>query len=163
MTGVLVVWDFDWSLVNENSDTYVVQQLRPAVWASVAALRTSRPEAFGDGKWTALMAEALRRLHAADVRGVDIRGVLGTIPCFPETVATVQAIAARGWTQAILSDANTEYVAAVLDARGIGHHFARIVTNPAAYDAEGCLCVRPRQSPDAPHACGRCPENLCKG
>ena len=30
-TGVktLVVWDYDWSLINCNSDTFVVEQLRP--------------------------------------------------------------------------------------------------------------------------------------
>ena len=25
--NVLVVWDFDWSLVNENSDTFVLREL----------------------------------------------------------------------------------------------------------------------------------------
>ena len=27
--NVLVVWDFDWSLVNENSDTFVLRELAP--------------------------------------------------------------------------------------------------------------------------------------
>ena len=29
--NVLVVWDFDWSLVNENSDTFVLRELAPAL------------------------------------------------------------------------------------------------------------------------------------
>ena len=36
----LVVWDFDWSLINENSDTYVFQELapRPPVRAAAVTL-----------------------------------------------------------------------------------------------------------------------------
>ena len=32
--ATLLVWDFDWSLINENTDTFVVQQLDPSgdVW-----------------------------------------------------------------------------------------------------------------------------------
>ena len=27
----LVVWDFDWSMINENTDTYIFEQLAPAL------------------------------------------------------------------------------------------------------------------------------------
>eukprot|EP00968_Pinguiococcus_pyrenoidosus_P021538 scaffold2809_cov184-Pinguiococcus_pyrenoidosus.AAC.3 len=32
---ILVVFDYDWSLVNENSDTYVVAQLAPELQAQI--------------------------------------------------------------------------------------------------------------------------------
>ena len=25
----LIIWDFDWSLINENSDTYIFEELAP--------------------------------------------------------------------------------------------------------------------------------------
>eukprot|EP00968_Pinguiococcus_pyrenoidosus_P020838 scaffold2577_cov254-Pinguiococcus_pyrenoidosus.AAC.3 len=32
---ILIVFDYDWSLVNENSDTYVVAQLAPELQAQI--------------------------------------------------------------------------------------------------------------------------------
>ena len=32
LVKTLVVWDYDWSLINCNSDTFVVEQLRPDLY-----------------------------------------------------------------------------------------------------------------------------------
>lgn len=56
----LVIWDFDWSLINENSDTFVVRELAPALHAEMSRLASS--DAFGPGRWTDLMDHVLSRL-----------------------------------------------------------------------------------------------------
>ena len=48
--NVLVVWDFDWSLVNENSDTFVLRELAPALTDEMKQLQAERPAIFGKGK-----------------------------------------------------------------------------------------------------------------
>jgi hypothetical protein len=55
-----VVFDWDWSAVNDNTDTWVPQSLS----ADVLAYIHSNPDKL---QWTALMAEAARRLHKAGV------------------------------------------------------------------------------------------------
>ena len=56
----LVVWDFDWSLINENSDTYVVEQLDKSnkIW-------NEAEKKFSAGLgWTQLMDWCAGALHA---------------------------------------------------------------------------------------------------
>lgn len=43
--------DFDWSLINENSDTYVVDQLAPSLVPEMRVLLKTRFK----NQWTALM------------------------------------------------------------------------------------------------------------
>ena len=57
----LVVWDFDWSLINENSDTYVIERLDPSggIW------RDAEKRLRRGADWTGLMDWAAGELHAA--------------------------------------------------------------------------------------------------
>lgn len=60
---VLVVLDFDWSLVEENSDTWVLQQLGASdIFEQLLA--EGRP-------WTQLMDEALHKTHTEIGAGQD--------------------------------------------------------------------------------------------
>lgn len=53
----LLVFDFDWSLVNENSDTWVLKQLRPEL---LGELGQGQRNGLG---WTKLMDSMFGRLH----------------------------------------------------------------------------------------------------
>ena len=106
--ATLLVWDFDWSLVNENTDTFVVQQLDPSgeVW------RNGKQKMQQGVGWTELMDWALgvlrptgarRALSAIDHRRRAARGPGG----------------ARGRRRAAhIVDANSHYIATVLAAHG---------------------------------------------
>jgi pyridoxal phosphate phosphatase PHOSPHO2 len=156
----LVVWDFDWSLINENSDTYVVEQLDQSgrVWAE-------GQERLHKGRmgWTELMDWALGELHGEGCTEAQIGGALATIPILGGALDAVALAQEAGAEQRILSDANTVYIDRILSTRGLQSTFSEVVTNPASYDAAGRLRVRPHQPRGAAHGCPLCPPNLCKG
>ena len=115
--NVLVVWDFDWSLVNENSDTFVLRELAPALTDEMKQLQAERPAIFGKGKWTALMDHLLTKLgeeHMVSRR--QIEHCLEGIPVFVEVIQVVRELAGRGCEQRILSDANSVFIDEVLRA-----------------------------------------------
>ena len=156
----MVVWDFDWSLVNENSDTYVIQQLDGAgkVIAGVKQ-RMCQP----GGQWTQTMEWAVGELHAAGHSPSAISNALVSLPILDGALEAVSAAKASGAEQRILSDANTVYISTILDARGLVEAFGEVVTNSASFDSAGRLHVRPHQPTSLPHDCPLCPANLCKG
>ena len=140
MARTLLVWDFDWSLINENTDTFVVQQLDPSgdVWR-----RGKQKMQQGVG-WTELMDWALGELRY-DHSALD--AALSAIPITDGARRAVQSARAAGAEQRILSDANSHYIATVLAAHGHADAFSRIETNPAEF-AHGRLRVRPRFGKD---------------
>jgi hypothetical protein len=78
----LVVWDFDWSLVNENSDVYVIEALEGhggPVWTQ-AVLQWRESGGKLPGGWTALMDSCVENLWAAGVREPEFTEALGGIP-----------------------------------------------------------------------------------
>ena len=91
MARTLVVWDFDWSLVNENTDTFVVQQLDPSgdVWR-----RGKQKMQQGVG-WTELMDWALGELRY-DQPALD--AALSAIPITDGARRAVQSACAAGAT-----------------------------------------------------------------
>ena len=175
--NVLVVWDFDWSLVNENSDTFVLRELAPALTDEMKQLQAERPAIFGKGKWTALMDHLLTKLgeeHMVSRR--QIEHCLEGIPVFVEVIQVVRELAGRGCEQRILSDANSVFIDEVLRAACLRRHFSAVATNFGEWEPyaredhddhathnDDILRVAPYQPRDRPHGCPRCPENLCKG
>lgn len=162
-----IVWDFDWSLINCNSDTWVLDALDRDRGTATAITRRLREITGG---WTRQMDWALGELHA---QGVTVEEIIAKLaadtPVLRGAYAAVNAVCAAakasGVTQVIVSDANSVYIEAVLASSLLPRSaFAAVVTNPANVDADGRLRVRPHH-PDAapPHECGLCPKNLCKG
>ena len=157
--GALVVWDFDWSLIDENSDTFVLEQLddRGCIWKAAEKRLSS-----GMG-WLELMDWCLGEVHAAGHTAPTIRETLARVPIKEGAVAAVEAASARGAEQHILSDANSVYIESILERRLPAGDFREVVTNPAACDDDGRLRVRPHQPAGTAHGCPLCPPNLCKG
>lgn len=158
----LVVWDFDWSLVNENSDTWVVGRCDGSGAASRALLHAARTAA---ASWTLAVDVALRELHSRGVGREEIAAELRALPVLGGAIEAFRLAASSGARLAILSDANTVYIETLLSHLSLLSLLppAAIVTNPAWYDGEGRLHVSPHQPVDQPHACPRCPANMCKG
>ena len=162
---MLVVWDFDWSLVNENSDTFVLRELAPALTDEMKQLQAERPAIFGKGKWTALMDHLLTKLgeeHMVSRR--QIEHCLEGIPVFVEVIQVVRELAGRGCEQRILSDANSVFIDEVLRAACLQRHFSAVATNFGAWEPyaredhddhethnDDILRVAPYQPRDRPH------------
>ena len=123
----MVVWDFDWSLINENSDTWILEQLAPTLLTDLKKLQQTEPDRFGRGQWTALMDHLLTLLGTREkvTRGALERR-LASIPFADENVACVRLAAAAGCEQRILSDANEVYIDKILEARSLRGAFSAV-------------------------------------
>lgn len=172
---LLVIWDFDWTMINENSDTWVVKEL------SKQAVKEGRPEASGNEytqmkelsksmQWTDLMAEFMLRLTGKEGLNFgkdDVKKALVSIPFFLEMFDVVRLLAADPrCCQCIVSDANTFFIDSILEAHELSACFnGGIFTNPAHWDANETLCVKPFVDEATPHGCSTCDRspNMCKG
>ncbi|KAJ0403096.1 hypothetical protein ATCC90586_001274 [Pythium insidiosum] len=157
----LVVFDYDWSLINENSDTWIFRQLSPELLEEVARRRSS-------GSWTQLMDEMLGELVARrpELTRDDIRGAVADIPVQPRMLDAVRlAVEGNGAVLKIISDANTVYIDSMLKHHKIEALVSEVFTNPATFEGETArLSVRPYHPlNEAPHGCPNCPPNMCKG
>lgn len=170
---MLVIFDFDWSLVNENSDLWIFDQLSPQLRGEVGLLKRNEY----CGQWTQLMDYLVGKLMSEQNVGLDaVNTCLRHIPVFEETIEAVKLAFSCGAELAILSDANTHYISVILDHLKIGNLFTKIVTNgsivcdPAicglckdSGNTQSRLHIFPYQPTLLPHGCSLCPANLCKG
>ena len=167
----LVVFDFDWSLINENSDTWIFEKLVPCLHDEMRTLSSSEYK----NSWTRLMDYLVGKMisdHSISIQ--QIRECLCDIPIYAEVIHAIRFAQSQGADIRILSDANDFYIDTILRHHSIDDAFTDIVTNRAAVnethsdgDATGAvqpsIRILPFQDPDTPHQCPLCPPNLCKG
>ncbi|CAM9659271.1 unnamed protein product [Ascophyllum nodosum] len=158
--SVLVVWDFDWSLVNENSDSWVVEQLGEELTPEFRRLQEE--EHLG---WTQIMSRQMRSLWEKGVKEDEIKKEMTRLPVFEEMLEAVRSAARAGASQAIVSDANKVFIEEFVHHHGIRRLFTKgISTNGGVFTDDGRLDVTPcHESSLPPHGCPLCPPNMCKG
>ncbi|KAL1918992.1 uncharacterized protein VTP21DRAFT_2373 [Calcarisporiella thermophila] len=157
---LLVVYDFDWSMVDEDTDHWVFKCLDNELSKRQIALETSPYQ-----QWTDLQHELLGELYNRGFTERDIEAALKTIPMDPAMLRLLHNMNDEGCEMLILSDSNQVYIDTVLNEYGIRSYFTKIITNPAGYNENGRLCVRRYIGlNDKPHNCkSLCKVNLCKG
>lgn len=116
--GVRAIFDFDWSMVNENTDTFCFQQLLDAGAYSEAVARCR--SLSSEVGWTA----AIDWAHAwlADSLGksaADVLRALSSTPMDASVVRSLEALCSRGVEISIVSDSNSLFIAQVLGAHGV--------------------------------------------
>ncbi|GBG26229.1 Thiamine phosphate phosphatase-like protein [Hondaea fermentalgiana] len=157
---VVVVFDYDWSLVNENSDTYLFKTLAPEVYAWLKERARENP-----GDWTATVDASLLKMQdsgAAELGGIQT--CLENIPVLDEMLDAVRETAASdAGALHIVSDANDFFIRVFLEKHGLATMVDSVHTNKSFTDDEGYLRVAPYVSAEDPHTCELCPKNLCKG
>ncbi|KAG2657176.1 thiamine phosphate phosphatase-like protein [Panicum virgatum] len=155
----LVVFDFDKTIVDCDSDNWVVDALGA----------TERfDELLRHLPWNHAIDAMMGELHAAGRTAEDVRACLRAAPLSPHAAAAIRAAHARGCELRVLSDANAFFIDAVLAHHGLAGYFSGTDTNPASVDAAGRLRIRPYHefaAPAAGHGCAlpSCPPNMCKG
>jgi pyridoxal phosphate phosphatase PHOSPHO2 len=160
-SSVIVVCDYDLSMIEVNSDTFILKdypQLK----------KTMRPlyESSRFHVWTDLMDHMCKVLHATPGiawREADYRNVFASCPMHADMIRGLRAMHAARAQLYILSDANSVFIDMINAQHKVDTLFpkANIFTNPARFDAAGRLRVRYHHV--LPHDCERCPRNLCKG
>jgi len=169
----LIVFDYDYSLINDNSDTWVVKRLSEAIYRDIFGR-----DAVQRG-WTETMDAAMEALHNAGHTIEEIRREAASVPFFPEMRDALRYAATAGAAGecrlVILSDANRIFIEAGLEGMGLADlfdlsaaqgkkldsstHSGVILTNDGD-EENGRLRVRPFHHNSE---CPLCPSNLCKG
>ncbi|KAF8935759.1 phosphatase phospho-type [Dissophora ornata] len=154
----LVVFDFDWTLIETDSDFWVIKTLG-------GELSNEQEAPYQTMLWTDLQELLLGKLYDRGVTRQDLERTLREIPFTPEIIAALRLMKSEGAELCILSDANTFYIDTILKAHRIDHLFSKIITNPAHFNPEHRLHVARFHGLDqAPHNCPlSCHANLCKG
>ncbi|DBA97088.1 TPA: putative phosphatase phospho1 [Trebouxia sp. C0004] len=152
--SVLLVLDFDWSMIEENSDTFVVHEL--GGWDSFQRLQAQGLP------WTELMDAAMVAVHSQQSRtAADIKAACVRVPMHHKMHEVLQETSASSNVlMVILSDANTVFIDYILQAQGLQGCFNDVITNPARF-VDGALRISPYH--EQRHGCAACPPNLCKG
>ncbi|KAJ3600636.1 hypothetical protein NHX12_031616 [Muraenolepis orangiensis] len=151
----LIFFDFDETLVDETSDDMVVQA------APGQTLPGWLKDTYQPGHYNQYMQRVLAYLAEQGVTESQIRAVMEKLPATPGMLTLLQFLRTRppqDFEAVLLSDANTFFVEAWLRRASARPLFHRIFTNPATFNRDGRLVMRPFHS----HDCPRCPENMCK-
>lgn len=161
----LVVFDFDRTMIDHNSDTWIVEKLCPEL-VSVQKRRVKEQM-----QWTDIMDEMMSSMALKKINVDALRACLSTIPMADEMKQILQLIKRRcvDLSQVkVLSDANVFFIDEVLRAHGVRGLVDEIVSNPVLEEPRtdnGIIALRVIRfiRPPARHACPICPLNLCKG
>ncbi|SAL96571.1 hypothetical protein [Absidia glauca] len=159
----LAVFDFDWSLIEEDSDFWTISNLSSSQWQLCQARKGMQ--------WTDLIDQALHELQEAGTTVEQVDQVLQKIPFTPAMLATLKLLKEHDTRVLILSDANTYFIETILTvithacAYGVRDLVDDIITNPAYYDEHNHLRIHRRIKANAPpHNCPHvCAVNICKG
>ncbi|XP_030077523.1 phosphoethanolamine/phosphocholine phosphatase [Microcaecilia unicolor] len=150
----LLIFDFDETLVNENSDESVVRA------APSQELPESLRRTFEEGFYNQYMQRIFEYLGDSGVRIQDLKAVYEALPLSPYMQQLLHYLSLNldRFEIILISDANTFGIESTLRAAGFFSLFRRIFSNPSASDKRGYLSLAPYHS----HSCPQCPTNMCK-
>ena len=139
---IAVVFDFDWSFVNENTDTYVVQTLCPHL-AQLQRERHWHDKSGVRRNWTEMMDEVIGvMMRESEVSEEQMRNCVANIPVYLENLELVRELKAKRIPALILSDSNDFFIHSVLHRHDISDCFDCIVTNPTTWQDVPSTSVR---------------------
>ncbi|KAJ6809129.1 inorganic pyrophosphatase 1-like [Iris pallida] len=158
MAGTVVVFDFDKTIIDVDSDNWVIDNL--GATDLFERLIPTMP-------WNSLMDLMMKQLHLEGKTIEDIAQVLKRSPLDPHVISAIKSAYALGCDLRIVSDANHFFIETILKHHGILECFTEINTNPSYVDEEGKLRIFPyhdfTNGTTCSHGCSLCPPNMCKG
>ena len=152
---LLVVFDFDHTILDDNSDTHV-NKLFPSDDERLQAEKIASDFRC----WTDRMQEIFRQLHTHRVQPEDYRQNMQDIPLTPGFAQLITYLHSLPNTDLIVaSDSNLVFIDTILKHHHLDHAFKDIFTNPAYFNEENqCLIVEQYGQ----QTCPTCPSNMCK-
>lgn len=164
-TTVLIVCDFDHTLIDVNSDLVLFKDLP----YGQPLLPQFGPLYHEHGMpWTAIMQRQLAELAKAEgYCKADVLKCLHDVKMDPFLLSALHALHSSqdpSIKLMIASDANTIFIDEILKANSVKEGtFNRVFTNPATWTEVDAIQVEPYQSVSSPHKCPRgCSANMCK-
>ena len=152
----LIVFDFDDTLVNCNSDTWI-HRLAPG---------QKLPDhiQFRPGQdYFKHVQSVLAYLHSQKVTEQHYVDCLSTMPSVPGMIEPLMKTLAEQpdkYDMIILSDANSFFISTYLKARSLENAISTVLTNPARFNEDGQLMIDEYHIQDY---CSMSARNLCKG
>ncbi|KAL8170577.1 hypothetical protein V2J09_022381 [Rumex salicifolius] len=161
MEEIVVVFDFDKTIIDVDSDNWLLDELGMGFTEMFEHLLLAKP-------WNTAMDIMMREVQRKGVTVDEIVGVLQRIPIHPRMVPTIKSIHSAGCCLRIVSDANRFFIETILEHLGVRSCFSSIDTNPGFVDKQqGRVRIQPYHPhfPNSPHACTNpnCAPNMCKG
>lgn len=158
----LIVFDFDCSLVPEDTDRLIFQNTVPSYLDEASKLYTDETSEYYQ-QWGMVIGYYVSLLMTEHHITLErINEILYTMPIDINIISSIKSAAKSGATLIIISDANEYYIRTILNHLGIEQLFAKVYSNYAMI-IEDRLSITSYQSRNNPHQCTRCPKNLCKG
>lgn len=158
----LFIWDFDKTLVLDDTDLTAVQTLD----ARVVASHLHNVDLVDRQGWTQVMNKAFAVLVTSGHSPSEIVKAATSVRLPRETANAIRQIAATSHAEnAIVSDSNSLFIHECLSRHALPHHLftAGIHTNPAYVDHSRLLVTPYTVAHGIEHCCQRCPPNICKG
>ncbi|XP_011012806.1 PREDICTED: inorganic pyrophosphatase 2-like [Populus euphratica] len=153
--GIVVVFDFDKTIIDVDSDNWVIDEL--GFTDLFNQLLHTMP-------WNSLMDRMMKEIHSHGKTIEDIAEVLRRIPIHPRVISAIKAAHALGCELRIVSDANMFFIETILNHLGLKDYFSEINTNPGFVDEQERLRISPYHDfTQSSHCCSLCPPNMCKG
>ena len=156
-TRTLFVFDFDHTLVDDNSDTWIFS-LCPKL--NLHEKMSSKRREFDS--WTKFMDHVFSLLHQQGCTEDEITQHMKKLRLHEQGLKTLHAVHKSATADAIIiSDANTFFIDTILKECGVRHMVDLIISNPARFNEKGRLHVEEYHN----HHCKNCKRtpNLCKG
>ncbi|XP_077217154.1 thiamine phosphate phosphatase-like protein [Tasmannia lanceolata] len=157
MAGIVVVFDFDKTIIDCDSDNWVVNELGATQLFN---------ELLPTMPWNSLMDRMMKELHSMGKTIEEIAECLRRAPLHPQIIRSIKSAYALGCDLRIVSDANFFFIETILKHHGLFDYFSEINTNPTFVDEDGKLRIFPfHDFNSSPHGCNlnSCSLNICKG
>ncbi|XP_069472268.1 pyridoxal phosphate phosphatase PHOSPHO2 [Ambystoma mexicanum] len=150
----LLVFDFDHTVVDENSDTWIVK------CAPKKKLPSDLISSYEKGKWTEYMGRVFKYLGDQGIRQEEMKRVMTAIPLTTGMSELLKFVGGNKdfFDCIIISDANAIFIDWILEGADVHRVFDKVFTNPAAFNDVGYMTVQNFHA----HHCPDCPQNLCK-
>lgn len=151
------IWDFDNSLIDENTDTYIIKTLDSGIYQCF--IDTNKHY-----EWNIMMDMSMGWLYAGGYTIDDIKNGFKDIPIDIDTINVIKKYNSLNHKMYIVSDSNTFFINTVLDNLSLKYCFDQIQTNPVLIE-NGRLRIKPYHNEEimGPHKCKTCRRNMCKG
>lgn len=162
----LVVFDFDMSLVEEDTHEFVFKAFHPELAKKLMTRYEENPV------WPQVCDAMLQEI--ADERPLVtremIRKQLDQIPMQDKMAdAVCMAVDEFGAEVKVISDGNTYFINSALEHLGLAQYVSEVFANPVKLetldDGRAWLRIHPyyHAEKNKPLGCGFCPVNICKG
>lgn len=156
MPKYLAAFDFDYTIVSQNSDI-VARDLIPSSYTIPDKVKELY---HSDNGWTQYMGEIFKILHETNVSRNDVITAITSIPEVTGMVALIRHLVEMNFDVIVISDSNTEFIRCWCEANGIVPLISDVYSNPANFDENDLLTIQPFHKQTT---CSMSQMNLCKG